>query len=89
LKEPEGCRVDAPVFNDFFEFCQIYSKYEKYAKLCQKYFGKIGHKIFCQKHQNYARFSKSVKNYAKLPTLRTASFWGKPHGTLIRAPCYW
>jgi len=37
-----------------------------YAK---NYFGKIGHKIFCQRHQNYARFSKSGKNYAKLATL--------------------
>jgi len=54
---------------NFARLCQIYSKYEKYAKICHKYFGKIGHKIFCQRHQNYAPFSKSGKNYAKLATL--------------------
>jgi len=42
-----------------------------YAK---NYFGKIGHKIFCQRHQNFARFSKSGKNYAKLATLYCTTY---------------
>jgi len=40
----------------------------------KNYFGKIGHKIFCQRHQNFARFSKSGKNYAKLATLYLRAF---------------
>jgi len=51
---------------DYARFIQNMKNMPNYAK---NLFGKIGHKVFCQRHQNYARFSKFGKNYAKLATL--------------------